>query len=420
MAHWKFTAHARFTINAADPAEFYPVSGLVFQNLVEAEAQVRARAPYIFKNLYITVSANSLTAATTVDFRNGGVGGNQSVSIPGGGTGRFEEDLNPSVVDNVASGDLINTQFLAGATGTSITLFSFAYDVEHATGRQTIVVAAGQGVAVHDTTRFPAVSGASTVTAGGEGAVQYRLRVAADFRNMRIFISNKTTGNGTLTFRVNGAAGNQTISITGTGEFEDTTNTDSLVSGDLWSYEVVAGTGHGGQNQVHQIIHCEMEATGLDDDGNPMGARITACGHPGANQAFGISGFLGWCTIPLSIGIAEVDAQVVIRDPQDAVNYFVRVTIYSLDVAADCFLRVDAADSLLGVSLNGTGEFEDTADRIVLADGDLCNYSLDTSGASSGSIDVSYVGHEARQPLAGGEELAAPQGINRVTAVRAY
>ena len=420
MAHWKFTAHAIVTVNAGDPAEFYSVSGAVFQNTVEAEAQERARAAYIFKNLMITVRTNSLTAASTLDFRNGGVSGNNSVSIPGGGTGRFEEDLNPSVLDNVASGDLINTRFLAGATGTSIAPFSFAYDVEHAAGRESIVIAQGRGGIVHDNTFFPPVSGSSQTLTATEGDVQYRLRVAADFRNMRIFIHAKSSGTGTLTFRVNAAAGSQSISITGTGEFEETTNTDSLVSGDLWSYEIFSGTGHGTQSQNHSIISSEMEATGLDTDGNLMGARITACGEPGANQAFGISGFLGWCTIPVSVGVTEASAQVVIRDPQDAVNYFVRVTAYSLDVAADCFLRVDGADSLLGVSLSGTGEFEDTADRIVLADGDLSNYSLDTSGASSGTIDVSYVGHESRQPLAGGEELAAPQGVERVTAVRAY
>ncbi len=75
------------------------------------------------------------------------------------------------------------------------------------------------------------------INSATEANAQQEVRDTYTADNMRVYLSTWVGGAGAddliVTFRKNGADGNQTLTINATGEHQDTVNSDSLVSGDL-------------------------------------------------------------------------------------------------------------------------------------------------------------------------------------------
>lgn len=69
------------------------------------------------------ISANTVSAASTLNFRKNSANGNQSVSITASTTGWFVDSIN---TDSVATTDYIDFQIVTGATGTSLTVNAIA------------------------------------------------------------------------------------------------------------------------------------------------------------------------------------------------------------------------------------------------------------------------------------------------------
>ena len=86
------------------------------------------------------------------------------------------------------------------------------------------------GVNATESTLF---GGALTTTT--ELNVQVSCSEAATFSNLRTNCISGNSGTATYRFRDAGANGQQVIAFTGTGIFEDTTNTDALTAGDLFN-----------------------------------------------------------------------------------------------------------------------------------------------------------------------------------------
>lgn len=99
---------------------------------------------------------------------------------------------------------------------------------------------AATSVGAGSTQNFPFFN--SNMIAGDNSAIIRRTCVVS---GLYIRVITNSRGASTYKFRINGVDGNQSISIgaSSTGEFEDTTNTDNITSGDAVNAQLVVGTG---------------------------------------------------------------------------------------------------------------------------------------------------------------------------------
>lgn len=211
----------------------------------ESEAQITWRTAGTFSKLYTRVTTNNNTASSTVKFRKNTANGNQSVSIPASSTGEFQDSSN---TDSVVSGDLLNYQLITGATGANIAMSSvtsvFAGNTE-TVARFTLSANANFANATNNVTQYAPLGGSSNQSST-ESFYQFKIKTTGTLRNFYVaIISNTKTTTTTFRSRKNTANGNMLISVVtlATGVFEDTVNTDSLVSGDLVNYLVATGLG---------------------------------------------------------------------------------------------------------------------------------------------------------------------------------
>jgi len=110
MPSWVVVA-ARPTQNAVseNATRYAAPSGFLQQNLTEPETQLRVRGSYVLSNLYVRVSTNELAGNSTYRSRRNGVNGNLAVTVPGGATGVFEDNIHS---DNLVDGNLFNTRIV--------------------------------------------------------------------------------------------------------------------------------------------------------------------------------------------------------------------------------------------------------------------------------------------------------------------
>ena len=94
-------------------------------------------------------------------------------------------------------------------------------------------------------TRYNKAAITTEVNEASEVLAQISSRVSGTFSNLYVKVLTNDRAASTVRFRVNGANGNQVITVTGstTGEFEDTSNTDAVVSGDEFNFSTVVGSG---------------------------------------------------------------------------------------------------------------------------------------------------------------------------------
>lgn len=99
---------------------YFSASGRLSANTTETQRRVLASVPFVATRLQVYVSANTVTATTTVNFRRG-TSNDMNVSIGSSATGLFEDTTNSS---SVVATDYINYQVVTGGSGTSCT-FTF-------------------------------------------------------------------------------------------------------------------------------------------------------------------------------------------------------------------------------------------------------------------------------------------------------
>jgi hypothetical protein len=137
-----------------------------------------------------------------------------------------------------------------------------------------ILATSGEG-GVYNSTYYTPVGGLTSLNmaAKTETNSRYRFRIAATMSNFRVYMGyNALNGTSTARTRKNSTNGNQSVSIPAatTGDFEDTSNTDSIASGDRFNYQIVTGGTSGdfwtGIWQVksacaaRQVVNCDNAA----------------------------------------------------------------------------------------------------------------------------------------------------------------
>jgi len=219
-----------------------------------------------------------------------------------------------------------------------------------------------------------------------ENEMQHRMRVSATFKNLRVRVSlnNRTTAT-EFRLRKGAANGNLLVSVAGgaTGTFEDTVNTDSVVSGDLVNFSVVTSTGS--ETLTSENISVESETsdgkfhTVAGVSGISYGASVTTY------MAFG--GHNGDST-------TENDAKILM-DIAGVTSSFLACNVRSNNRsdATDLRTRKNGANGgqSLSVGASATGFFEDAVNTDSLGVSDEFNLQAVT-GAGTGTIVFRYAG----------------------------
>lgn len=208
------------------PGVFTPFAGQWFdgQDATEANQQLLVRAPGTYSNLEVHEQV-----AATWRFRKNSANGNQNLPST---TGAQRDSSN---TDSVVNSDLVNLQMGAASAAWNRLQVRFT-----SSGSTADMMATGLARNISGGPIFLPFISDSNVN-GTRGAVeadmQHYVPFATKFTNLRFFITSSNVSSGlTFRFRKNGATGNQVISSGAgglTGWFEDSSDADSVVSGDL-------------------------------------------------------------------------------------------------------------------------------------------------------------------------------------------
>lgn len=344
-------------------------------SLVEADKQVTYRTNGIISNIYISLTANTTTAASTFKSRKNGADGNMTVNIPLATTGEFEDVTNS---DTIAPGDKWCMCFVIGAGGTTtaLTVLSFLFDAINSGVRTGITVkrfGSMAGGAAASTTVY--VGFCSNVTTATESDVKVRFRTPALMRNLFVNITvNPRTSTTTIITRKNAANGNASVSIgsTATGIFEDNSNTDSVVEGDDFNFAVVLGTGTANMSG-RLAIECETT----------NGRWMLVSGHQSSTTADTHANIEGYMmTSGRTEGVARGDAN----------HYFyisdmnVKVSTSSSTVSTTVSLKrnnVSVTEKQVSIGAAATGLFEDNGDFVSIVPDDALSVFIDRGDTAS-------------------------------------
>src|SRR5579859_421329 len=200
-------------------------------NGTEVNTQCKQRAAGSWSNQRANVSSNSIAATMNIVFRKNATTGNQVCAYATTATGIVEDTTH---TDAVASGDLTNDGYTTStATGSANIFFVHTTFSPSAHLWDTLGTVGTVETSSSNVTFYP-ILGQDSAGNTTEALVQYRYRVANNVANLRGFWINNFSSTGAMTYRVNGANGNGAVTPTssGTGYFEDSTNHDTIASGD--------------------------------------------------------------------------------------------------------------------------------------------------------------------------------------------
>jgi hypothetical protein len=238
------TVNASSNFSTASTTFFQPIwAGNVGNNsTTEADNQIQFRAAGTLQYYYFLVGTNARSTSTTVNVRLNGADV-ITVTVTASSTGEFEDNADSQAV---VSGDLVcNGVTLGTGTGNfnhnSKNILFTTTDRTQQFGNSSIVPI----VFNISTTTYHGVSGSILNTYTTESDMQADANVAMTVSKAECRVAaNTVVGASTLKLRINGANGNNSVSITGstTGWFEDASNTDSVVATDEINYQLITDT----------------------------------------------------------------------------------------------------------------------------------------------------------------------------------
>lgn len=383
---------------------FNPVGGISTQSTsVETDAQLNIKTAGTFSKLQVRVGSNTVAGNTTFRVRKNAAFANQTITVGSSATGLFEDTTNTDVV---AVNDLISIeQDPVPMTGVqSIYVFAMLFDtttpITSTVTRMAYTSSAGStSLTGASTTYYLPIHGQFTSTGGvntTEATIVTVQRFAATFKNLAINVKTNARTATTVRFRKNTANGLMSITITasGTGIFEDTTNTDSVVDTDTVDYSITNGTGT-------SAVTYTMIAVDFVTTTNPGVSQYAM--SVVTSQAYGPGA--RYCCIAgrFDMGTAEtIGTQVKAQAAFTFKKLSVLVNSNTLSGASTFAFRVNAVDSTLSASIPATlsGTFTDLTDNVTVAAADLLNFRLNagagsTIGISSVNIFADITGGQA-------------------------
>lgn len=247
--------------NAFGSATHYtPLSGglNIATNTTEAAAQNSAQTSATYSNM--GCNAAGAAGTPTYVFRKAGSSGNQTVSVSS--SQAWYSDTTHS--DSVVAGNAVNAE-TAGSG-------NITYDygaIQINSTNPLAIYGNGASNSVNDigfstTTQYAYLMGAQAGTSSTESVFKTYLKAAGTLQDLTTSIIGASSGSITIFTRKNVASnGNQTLSIaSGTGQFQDTTHTDSVTSGDYWDYSFASTNSSGSWS----ILACAFAGTKSTQD----------------------------------------------------------------------------------------------------------------------------------------------------------
>ena len=220
------------------------VGSLIPNTATESVVKTRAVKPGTYRNLVVYASANARTSTTTIKSRKNGADGNITLTIPATTPGWFEDTVN---TDTVAAGDDYNWTVITGAgAGEALGIQYMSCDfVETTEGAGIFLTSATAGLAPNaNITNYIPIAGNILGAGTIEANSKVKTREAFTLSGLSLLVSgNAVTAQSTLRLRINGAPGNQVITIPAStsGVFSDTINSDVVSATDEINYEFVTG-----------------------------------------------------------------------------------------------------------------------------------------------------------------------------------
>jgi len=353
----------------ANETSFWPLGGKITKGTGEANRATIFRSTGTITNLYVRVTANSIAGNSTVLTRkNATTDGNNTVTIGSSATGEFTDTTNS---DTVAAADTWLYKFVPGAATNTMTfsLMSciFSADTDTVTRTETTW---NTNVTTASTTWFVALLGDSTTAVTTETNAKHRIRVAGTLKNGACRVTTARATASTVKSRKNAADGTISISCTagGTGQFEDTTHSDTVSAGEDWNWSITTGTGVDTLN----IASISGDFVSTNGDSLVGTSDMVTVAYPDA--ATGFTQISGRHTNVATEANTKADCRIA----GDYKELTCLVTQNGVSSASSLVLRKNGTDTTLIASITGstTGVFSDSTHTVTLVSTDEVNYSI--------------------------------------------
>lgn len=342
------------------------------------------RAAGVISYLTAYVSVNTLSGNLDITVWKNGGAGSGTFTYTTGQTGLKEDTTN---TDTVSAGDTFAYRVVAAA-GTGAYTSTF-YGSHFAATTNTVRVGGGS----RGTGR--AFSTASTVnpvgivdglnTGSTEANLQHEVRAPFTLNNAYIYvISNARTTDTTYRSRIGGAYGNLLVTYTSgqTGAKEDTSNSDSVVAGNLVNMAITTDTGTG--NFIASVAFVNQVSTA-----NQYSTFISG----GFGQAATVARYSPLYGVVINFA-TEAPTQTTVRDN---VTFSYLSTFSSSNAntgnSTIVFRKNGASGNQSITYASGqTGWKYDTTNKDTCVPGDLV-CSLVTAGATGGNLIINNIGY---------------------------
>jgi hypothetical protein len=313
----------------------------------ELQAQVLLRSAGVLSGMTVVLTANT-TTTLTVKSRLSGSNGNQIISISGSGTvGSFSDTTN---VDTISGGQKTCITTIPSATGTfTISNNSFIFAATTNTVSRTSSngsfggSSSGGGNTFFDPLAGDCNTGGyASVTTG----VKARQQKAGTMHNI-CMNAYGGTGGGTFSSNLAGAAGAQSVSVTGIGFFEDTTHTDTITVGSDFNLEVTTGSMGWGSTAVDFIstlgdgLICNATTTPTTVLKNVTtyyglgGSTTTSTTETNVDQSCGVSFIWSGLTILVTTNTASATSTLTLRANAVSQSVVASITASTTGIFAD-------------------------------------------------------------------------------------
>ena len=200
-----------------------------------------------------------------------------------------------------------------------------------------------------------------------ESRFQVNFRTAGVLSKILINVASNDRAASTLVTRKNNVTANQTITITGstTGEFSDTTNSDTVTAGELWNYQLI--TGAGGTTFIFRVLNALFAAgTGTvqhfqtSNGNNIVGNNVTHFENLVGEGA-------------AATNTTENLSQAKMKIVGTFQNLFTNIRTNARTATCTMRLRKNGANGNINIAITAatTGVLEDTANTDIVAVNDL-------------------------------------------------
>lgn len=248
-------------------------------------------------------------------------------------------------------------------------------------------------------TYYTAIAGGAALANTTEANTQVKLRSAFTAKDAYVqTAANTRTSASTLSSRKNTAAGNLSVSLTAstTGEFTDTTHTDSIASADVYNY-ALAVVGSTGGVTLHSYNMTLEESSGISQLITADPGNITGNGTSVSYQTAG-----GRLLIAIT---TEASQKATARTAMTLSNFQIRMSA-AASFGVTPRTRKNTANGAQSVTPGtSTGFFEDTTHTDSIAVTDVYNFQISPITSFGGtSTFMSCLSTSASQVVGGSSE----------------